>query len=182
MKTALLLVDIQKEYFPGGKVPLKGPEEASLNARRLLDSFRETGRPVVFIQHMNTRAGAATFLPGSQGSEIHPNIQPQAGECIIQKHFPNSFRETSLLEYLRGQAVEQLVICGMMTHMCIDTTTRAAVDLGFPCLIAGDACATRDLTYDGQTVPAEQVHAAFLAALNGMFGKVLKTSEILAEI
>ena len=181
MKTALLLVDIQNDYFPGGKGTLEGSLEASQQARRLLDHFRQNGLPPVFIQHIATQPGATTFLPGSEGAKIHENIQSLTGETIFQKHYPNSFRNTPLLEYLRDQEIERLVICGMMTHMCVDSTVRAAYDYGFECWLAQDACATRALSHAGKIIPAEYVHLSFLAALNGRFSKVLPVEEIIAR-
>jgi nicotinamidase-related amidase len=178
LNTALILIDIQNDYFPGGKMELSGSLEASLQARRLLDHFRQARRPVIFIRHTATRLGASFFLPGTSGAEIHENIRPETGETTLEKHYPNSFRETGRLEILREQRIERLVITGMMTHMCVDATARAATDFGFQNLIASDACATRDLAFDGQTIPAGQVHAAFLAALNGSYGKVIKTEQI----
>lgn len=178
MTQALLLVDIQNDYFPGGAMELVGSPEAALQAATLLQAFRRTGRPAVHIQHVATRPGATFFLPGTSGVEIHPSVAPLPGEAVFQKHFPNSFRETPLLEHLHGLGVTQLVVAGMMTHMCIDTTVRAAFDLGFQCLLAGDACATRDLARSGATVPAAQVQAAFLAALDGTFAKVLTADEL----
>ncbi len=182
MNTAMLLIDIQCEYFPGGRRELIRPLEASLQAGRLLGWFRAHRLPIVHIQHIATKSGAATFLPGTPGIEIHPNVAPLAGEPVIVKHFANSFRETALLETLRGWGVQRLVICGMQTNMCVDATTRAATDLGFDCLVAGDACAARDLSYGGQDVPAALVHAAFLAALNGSYGQVLGTDELLSKL
>jgi nicotinamidase-related amidase len=182
MKTALILVDIQNDYFPGGKGELEGSLEASLQARRLLEHFRQKGLPVVFIQHVADRPGATTFLPGSQGVSIHENIRPLPGETIFQKHYPNSFRETPLLDHLHGLGIERLVVCGMMTHMCVDSTVRAAFDFGFDCLLAQDACATRALTLAGRTIPAEAVHGSFLAALNGRYSKVLPVEEIIAQL
>ncbi|MEW5870503.1 MAG: cysteine hydrolase family protein [Chloroflexota bacterium] len=182
MNTALLIVDIQNDYFPGGKMELAGSPEAARRAAGLLAFFRQAGLPVVFIQHIANRPGATFFLPGTPGAEIHPEVQPLHSETILQKHFPNSFRDTPLLEHLRSLPVERLVICGMMTHMCVDAATRAAVDFGFECWVAGDACATRDLAFAGQTVPVAQVHAAFLAALNSAYGKVLSAAEIIAQL
>jgi nicotinamidase-related amidase len=181
MTTALLIVDIQKEYFPGGKNPLVEPIQAAENACRLLEAFRYASLPVVYIQHIATRQGATSFLPGTPGIEIHPLIQPREGETVIQKHYPNSFRETILLEHLRTLGTNKLVICGMQTHMCVDAGVRAAVDIGFECRVAADACATKDLAFGGQTVPAAHVHAAFLAALNSSYAKVLPTGELLAD-
>jgi nicotinamidase-related amidase len=182
MKTGLLLVDIQNDYFPGGKMELQGSQQAGEQAGRLLEEFRRAGHPVVFIQHIAIRPGATFFLPETPGAEIHPCIQPLPGEPIFQKHYPNSFRETSLLEHLRGQGIERLVIAGMMTHMCLDATVRAACDHGFRCLVAGPACATKDLAYAGQLIPAASVQGAFLTALNGTYGQVLSVDEILAEL
>jgi nicotinamidase-related amidase len=180
MKTALVLVDIQNDYFPGGKMELVGSPEACQRAELLLDGFRRTQQPVVFIQHIATRPGAAFFLANSIGVEIHPVIKPKGNETVIQKHYPNSFRETFLLEHLLANHVSRLIICGMMTHMCVDATVRAAYDLGFECLVAGDACATRDLQFEGQKVPAEYVHWSFLAALNGTYADVMDAQAAVA--
>ncbi len=181
MKTALLLIDIQNDYFPGGKMELEGPLEATAQARRLLDSFRRQVLPTVHIQHVSTRPGATFFLPDTDGVKFHKSIAPQAGEMVIVKHFPNSFRETTLLVHLKGAGVERLVLCGMMTHMCVDATVRAAADFGFPVLVAADACATRTLSYGETKIPAEHVHGAFLEALKS-YGQVLKTHAIITKL
>ncbi len=182
MTQALLLVDIQNDYFPGGAMELVGSPEAGIQARTLLQAFRKTSRSVVHIQHIAARPGATFFLPDTPGAEIHPSVTPLPGEALFQKHFPNCFRETPLLEHLRGLGITQLVVAGMMTHMCIDTTVRAAFDLGFQCQLAQDACATRDLTRNGLTVPASQVQAAFLAALDGTFAKVLSVQDLFSQL
>jgi nicotinamidase-related amidase len=178
-KTALLLVDIQNDYFPGGKNELQGSPQAGEQAGRLLDYFRHNGQVIIHIQHLSTRPGAKLFLPGTPGAEIHASVGPLAGETVIQKHYPNSFRETTLLEYLHTVQATRLVIAGMMTHMCVEATTRAAFDFGLECLVAADACATKELSFQGQVVPAAQVHLAFLAALQGMYARVLTVDEVL---
>ncbi len=178
MKTALLIVDIQNDYFPGGKLELVGSVEASLKAKTLLTLFRNQRMPVIHIQHISLRAGASFFAPNTEGAEIHENVAPVNGEVVFQKHFPNSFRGTTLLGDLQTRGIEHLVIAGMMTHMCIDATTRAAWDLDFTCTVAHDACATRALSFGGKTIPAEQVHCAFLAALNGTYANVRSVREI----
>jgi len=182
MTQALLLIDIQNDYFPGGAMELVDSAAAGARAEALLQAFRRAGRPIVHIQHLATRAGATFFLPGTPGAELHTCVSPLPGEPVLRKHFPNAFRETPLHEHLQRQDLTQLVIAGMMTHMCIDTTTRAAFDLGLQCHLAGDACATRDLSRNGVTVPAAQVQAAFLAALDGTFAKVLSVDEICAGL
>lgn len=181
MKTALLVIDIQKDYFPGGKMPLVNPEAAARNAYTLLQCFREHGGLHVHIQHVSLKPDAAVFLSGNRGTDIHDLAAHFEGEPLIQKHFPNAFHETNLLELLRGWGVERVVICGMMTHLCIDATARAAADLGFRVIIAADACATRALTFGDITVPAEQVQAAFLAALRS-YGQVLTVEQIITQL
>ena len=182
MNTALVIVDIQNDYFPDGKMPLVGPVEASRQAARLLDHFRGMQWPIIHVQHIAMRPGATFFLPGTPGADFHVNVQPLPAETIVQKNFPNSFRETPLLDVLREQQVNRLIICGMQTHMCVDAITRAAADYGFACIVAADACAARNLTFDGQTIPADQVHHAFLAALNGSYAEVLKVDQVLAQL
>jgi nicotinamidase-related amidase len=182
MNPALLLIDLQNDYFPGGAMELPASSEAGNRAAALLGAFRRRGLPVIHIQHLATRPGATFFLPGTPGAAIQPGLQPEDGEAHFTKHFPNSFRETPLLEHLQERGVKVLVIAGMMTQMCIDTTTRAAADLGFACRLAHDACAAQAQTFGGITVPAQQVHAAFLAALQGAFAQVSSVDEILAAL
>jgi nicotinamidase-related amidase len=181
MTTALILIDIQNDYFPGGKGELENPQAAASQARKLLDFFRQQKWPTIHIQHVATRPGAITFLPDSDGVKINASIVPLDGETVIVKHFPNSFRATDLLEHLQGLGVDRLVLCGMMTHMCVDATMRAAADFGYTVLLAADACATRSLSYDEMKIPAPYVHTAFLAALKS-YGQVLKTEEILKQL
>ena len=130
MKTGLVLVDIQNDYFPGGRMELVGMSEAGQKSGGLLSFFRDNKWPTFHIQHLSVRKGATFFLPDTRGAEIHDCIKPLSDERIIQKFYPNSFRETTLLEELKISQVEQVVICGAMSHMCIDATTRAAFDLG----------------------------------------------------
>jgi nicotinamidase-related amidase len=182
MTTALVLIDLQNDYFPGGTMELVGAEDAVLRARTLLEAFRTRTLPVFHIQHIARRAGATFFLPGTKGAEIHAAVRPAAGEAVITKHFPSSFRETTLLESLRGAGASRLVLAGMMTHMCVDTTVRAAADLGFECLLAQDGCATRALQFSGQQIDAPQVQLAYLAALNGAFARVQPAQDIAAGL
>ena len=179
MRTALIIIDVQKDYFPGGKYPLVNPLEAAKNAYMLLQCFREHGGHHVHIQHISKEPAATFFISGDRGTDIHDSVAHFEGEPIVYKHDPNAFLNTNLLGLLKSWEVERVVICGMMTHMCVDATARAASDLGFQVIVAEDACATRDLTFGGTTIPAENVHKAFLAALKS-YGKVMKSEEILA--
>jgi nicotinamidase-related amidase len=137
--------------------------------------------PVFHVQHIAEEPEATFFLPGSSGAEIHSAVQPTGAEPVLVKHFPNSFRETSLLQALQASGITQLVVAGMMTHMCVDSTVRAAADLGFACLLAQDACATTGLQFLGDNVAAKEVQLAYLAALNDGFAKVQSSSEICGQ-
>jgi len=181
MKTALLLIDIQNDYFPGGKMELDGSLEAGRCAQKVLAFFRERGLPLVHIQHISTRPTATFFLPETRGVEPHRTVKPLPGEMIIRKNYPNSFRNTGLPEWLKKNEINHLVLAGMMTHMCVDATVRAGFDLGFQCTVVYDACATKALAFGGLTVSPEQVQAAFLAALNGVFAKVVGHEPLIAN-
>ncbi|MGB8981110.1 MAG: cysteine hydrolase family protein [Anaerolineales bacterium] len=180
-KTALLLIDIQKDYFPGGKYPLVNPLEAAKQAYMILQCFREHDCKHVHIQHISNKPGATFFISGDRGTDIHDSVAHFEGEPIVYKHEPNAFLNTDLLELLKSWEIERVVITGMMTHMCVDATARAASDLGFEVLVAEDACATRDLKYGDMDIPAEHVHKSFLAALKS-YGKVMKSGAILAML
>jgi nicotinamidase-related amidase len=175
----LILVDLQNDYFSGGRMELVGTAQAATNAQRLLTAFREQSAPIVHVQHISAQPSATFFLPGTVGVEINPAVAPQAGEAVVVKHFPNSFRDTTLHEILQGRGINDLVICGAMSHMCIDATVRAAFDLGFNCVVAEDACATRNLSFKNRHVLAVDVHAAFMAALSTVYAKVTTTEVLL---
>jgi nicotinamidase-related amidase len=182
MNTALLIIDIQNDYFENGAMELVGSDIASLNTRKILEYFRSNNFPIIFIKHIALNPKATFFLPETQGAEIHENVKPKENEKVLIKHFPNSFKDTELLEYLKSNGITDLVICGMMTHMCVDATTRAAKDFGFNCTLIGDACATKDLEINGEIVKAEHVQKSFLAALNYFYSSVKTTKEYLKII
>jgi len=180
-KKALIIIDIQKDYFEGGAIELVNPVEASLNARKILDYFRENHLPIAHIQHVSANPEAMPiFVEGTKGFDIHENVKPLDGEKVFRKYFPNSFRGTGLLEYLKENEVTEVVITGMMTHMCVDATTRAAFDFEYKCTVIGDACASRDLEINGNTVKSADVHHAFLAALEFFYAEIKSTEEFLS--
>jgi len=181
-KTALIIVDLQNDYFKDGKWALEGTEEAAIKAATLLKRFREKNLPVVHIRHEFPTVDAPFFAPNSEGAKVHPSVQELAGEPVVVKHQINSFRETKLKEILDGLEVESVLICGAMSHMCIDAVTRAANDFGYTCSVAHDACATLAIDFDGVHVPAKQVHAAFMSALGFAYANVTSTENLLAEI
>ena len=179
MKSALILIDFQNDYFPGGALELAGMIQAAAKARELLEAFRQARRPLFHVQHIALGEGATFFRPETPGVEIHASLRPGAGEPVIQKQYPNAFRDTGLKEALTNFGVEEVIICGAMSHMCIDATTRAAFDYGFTCTVIHDACATRDLAFKDLTIPAAQVHGAFMAALGMRYARVLALKEFL---
>ncbi|WP_460120437.1 cysteine hydrolase family protein [Pseudomonas sp. S2_C03] len=179
-KQALIVVDIQNDYFPQGKWPLAGADAAADNAARLIETFRSVGDSVVHIRHEFTSHEAPFFTPGSEGAQLHPKVLNRTDEPVVLKHFVNSFRETELKSILDEQGIKELVVVGSMSHMCIDGITRAAADMGYAVTVIHDACASRDLEFNGVTVPASHVHAAFMAALGFAYAKVVSTDEFIA--
>ncbi len=181
MKKGLIIIDIQNDYFEGGNMTVFNSEKASLNVNKILTNFRKKELPIIHIQHISTRDGATFFLKNTEGVKIHKNVKPNDNEKVIEKHFPNAFRETELLKYLKENEITDLVICGMMTHMCVDATTRAGKDFGFNIQVISDACATRNLEINGETVKANDVQKSFLSALNYFYSQVLTTENYLKE-
>ena len=182
MSEALVLIDLQNDYFPGGTMELVDADRAVEQAALLVEAYRAKGLPVLHIQHIAKRPGATFFLPGTAGAEIHDAVRPKTGERVVVKHFPNGFRETRLLDELRSAGATKIAFAGMMTHMCVDTTVRAAADLGFACALAQDGCATRALQFAGQPVEADKVQLAYLAGLNGSFANVRSAQELCAAL
>ncbi|MGC5704082.1 cysteine hydrolase [Pseudomonas sp. NFXW11] len=179
-KQALIVIDIQNDYFANGKWPLVGVEAAADNAARLIQAFRQQGRPVVHVRHEFTSDSAPFFTPGSEGAQLHAKVLNRAEEPVVLKHFVNSFRDTNLQSILEELQVDELVLVGNMSHMCVEGTARAAADLGYGVQVINDACATLDLEFKGQRVPAAQVHNAVMAALAFAYAQVLSTEEFLA--
>jgi nicotinamidase-related amidase len=167
--TALLIIDIQDFYFPGGASPLVGPEAASRNAARILEKFRKEGRPVIHVGHN-----------AKNKMDFHEAVAPKSGEKVFYKNEVSVFNGTDLLLYLKEQKVQRLVIVGMQTHMCVEAAVRAAYDLGFECILVEDACATRNLKYKNREVSAEDVHAATLSTLDRTYSSVIDTETFLA--
>jgi nicotinamidase-related amidase len=168
-RKALLIIDIQDFYFPGGKSALVGPEKAAANAALLLDNFRKEKLLVIHVRHNS-----------EPGGKINNIVRPLPGEKIISKDEVNCFLGTDLLTFLKENKIDTLVICGMQTHMCVEAATRAASDYGFRCILIHDACATKDLTFEGKTVRAEDVHYSTLNALKS-YAVVESTNEYLKK-
>ena len=177
MTRALVIIDIQRDYFPGGAFPLVGPEAAADAAARVLAQFRTAGEPVLHLQHLGTADGGF-LVDGTYGAEIHPAVAPTAGELVIPKDAPNGFLGTALEQQLRSRGIDELVVAGMMSSMCVDATVRAAVDLGFEATIVHDACAAPDLEFGGTHVPGASVHASFMAALGSAYATLVASDAV----
>ena len=171
VNTAFLVIDIQNFYFPGGKWELVNPEKASLNAKRILESFRKKKQLVIHVRHNS-----------KDQSEIHKHVAPLSSEKVISKDHANSFKDTDLLNYLKDNQIQNLIICGMMTHMCVEAATRAAHDYGFQCTVIHDACTTRSLKFGDKTIHAEEVHYSTLSSLSGSYAKIVDTETYLKKV
>jgi nicotinamidase-related amidase len=179
-KRAVIVIDLQNEYLPTGKLPLTGIEAAAGNAARVIGQARQQGIPVFHIRHEFVNGEAPVFEPGTDGVKIQPEVAPADGEPVIVKNHVNAFRETDLRQQLDAHGIKDLAIVGAMSHMCVDACVRAAADMGYAVTVLHDACATLDLTFNGVTTPAAQVHAAMMAAFAFGYGTVKSTDEYLS--
>jgi nicotinamidase-related amidase len=180
-KRAVVVVDLQNEYLPTGKLPLQQVEKAIENAARVIEAARAKGEPVIHIRH-EFGDDAPFFVPGTGGVDIVPDVAPHPGETVILKNHPNSFRDTDLKRVLDDQGIDEVVVVGAMSHMCIAAAARAATDYGYETTVVHDACATMDLEFAGVTVPAAQVHAANMAAIAFAYGKVVSTDDLVSPL
>lgn len=171
--TALIMIDIQNDYFTDGLMPLPSMEDATANAARVLETARKRQEPIFHIRHIAASVKAPFFRPGTEGSQIHASVKPRPGETVFEKGRPNSFIGTGLEAALRDTGIEHLTLCGAMSQMCVDATARAAVDLGFQVTVISDACAAADVSYEGTKVPANLVHAAIMAPLAASYAQVV---------
>ena len=174
----LLIIDIQRDYFPGGAFPLVEPEAAAEAARRALDRFRANGEPIVHVRHIWDAPDAAFFKKGTEGTEIHPLVAPEGDEPVITKDEPNAFLGTDLEQRLRADGIDELVVAGMMSSMCVDASVRAGADLGFGMTVIHDGCAAPDLEFGGTQVPGASVHAAFMAALGSGHATLTSSADV----
>lgn len=178
-KQALVLIDLQKDYFPGGKWTLHNVETAAKNAAAILQSARTNGDLIVHVHHEFLIDEPPFFAPQTEGAEIHPSVAPGDGEQTVLKHQVNAFHQTNLKELLDANKIEDVTFVGAMSHMCIDSAARSASDQGFNVTVVEDACASRNLDFDGQTIEASNVHAAYMSALSFAFANVVSTEAYL---
>ena len=176
----LLLIDIQRGLDDPKYGPRNNPD-AEANAARLLERWRESGRPLVHVQHLSTSA-SSPLRPGQDGVEIKPEVAPIAGERVITKQVNCAFIGTDLEAVLRRDGGTPVVIAGLTTNHCVETTARVAGDLGLSPIVISDATAAHDRTGpDGTLWPAETIHSVALASINGEFAEIATTDDILAR-
>ncbi len=176
MKRALLVIDVQNEYFTG-RLPITHPENSLDNILRVIDTAQASMTPIVVIQHTSPQANAKTFCRGSSGWELHPQIRERRYDLLLDKAMPSSFAGTNLEQWLRDRGIDTVAICGYMTQMCCDSTARDACHRGFGVEFLSDATGTLSITNAAGTVSAEELHRAILVTQAMRFGRVLSTDE-----
>ena len=172
---ALIVIDVQNDYFPGGAWALPAAPQALPAIQRLIERARERQEPVVFIQHV-APVNSPLFAKGSRGGALHPALDVRPDDARFEKAHPSSFQGTGLQSFLQRAGIRAVDVCGFMTQMCCDTTTREAYARGYTVRLFKDACAARDLVVDGETVPHDLVHKVSLGAL-ARFAKILASDE-----
>ena len=180
MKKALIIIDMQNDYFENGSMELVSINEALIQTNKLIKYAREKEYKIYFVQHFATKEGATFFVPNTIGVELHKDLEIQ-NDMIIKKNYPNSFRDTNLQKELENENISELIICGAMTHMCIDTTVRAGFDLGYKIELASDACATKNLSFKDEIVKAKDVQKSYMCALGSVFCEVKDANEIIND-
>jgi nicotinamidase-related amidase len=171
--TALIVIDLQRDYFPGGQFALPGIERTVKRASALIALFRTHGMPVIHVRHVEKDPAVGFLLEGTPGAEIDPRVAPQGEDMLITKNYPNAFRDTTLAKIIHVLGAKELFFCGAMSNMCVDATVRAAFDMGYHCTVIADACAACNLEFGGNVIPATLVHGAFMAALASAYGEVV---------
>jgi len=179
MKKALIVIDLQNDYFKNGSMELQDIDEALKQTNRLIKFAREQKYKVYFIQHIAIKKEATFFVENTSGVELHNKLEIQSDDIIIQKSYPNSFRDTKLKKELEKESISDLIICGAMTHMCIDTTVRAGFDMEYNIELINDACATKDLEFQEKRIKAKDVQFSFMSALDGVFCEVKNTEQMI---
>jgi len=180
MKRALLVIDVQNEYFTG-KMPVTYPQGSFNKILKTVDAANQNDIAVILIRHGASQKDAAAFVKDSVGWDIHEELLRRKHLCIIDKNLPGSFTDTKLEVLLREMGIDTIVICGYMTQMCCDTTARQAVHLGFSVEFLSDATGTLDVSNSAGKITAEELHKAILVTQAMRFSKVISTDEWIKE-
>lgn len=181
MRRALLVIDVQNDYF-GGRHTVTYPSDSFPKILETMDLAGEHGLPIALVQHSASRSDADTFRPDTPGWEIHPEVLARPHDIVIEKRLIGSFTGTTLEEWLRGRGADTVVIAGFMTQMCCDTTARQANHLGLRVEFLADATGTHAFANAGGTVTAEELHRATLVTQAAAFSRVLTVDEWASEL
>ncbi|HEU5380117.1 MAG TPA: cysteine hydrolase family protein [Ktedonobacteraceae bacterium] len=176
MKRALLVIDVQNEYFSGA-MPVTYPADSLEHITQAMDAASEINMPIVVIQHAQAREEGKTFCKGSQTWELHPEIAKRTYDVLIEKNLPGSFTGTHLETWLREHDIDSVVISGYMTQMCCDTTARQAAHLGFNVEFLSDATGTLAFNNSAGEVSAQDLHQHILVVQQSGFSRVMSTAE-----
>lgn len=180
MKRALLVIDVQNEYFTG-KMPVIYPAGSLGNILLAMNCAADRGIPVILIQHSSPK-DSNVFAKGSDGWQIHKDVLACKHDYVIEKKLPGSFTGTGLEDLLKQEGVDTVVISGYMTQMCCDTTSRQAMHLGYAVEFLSDATGTLAFTNNAGSVTAEELHKAILVTQASLFSKVLSTMDWIEAI
>ncbi|HXX54541.1 MAG TPA: cysteine hydrolase family protein [Methanoregula sp.] len=181
MKEGLLVIDVQNEYF-SGKMPVTYPPGSLANILRAMDAARAANIPVIVIQHVSPSPDSATFRPGTEGWELHPEVKKRPHDVLITKALPGSFTGTDLGPWLREHEIGSLVISGYMTQMCCDTTARQAFHEGYTVKFLSDATGTLTISNAAGTIAAADLHRAILVTQQMRFSQVITTAAWIASL
>lgn len=181
MKKALLVIDVQNEYFTG-KLPVTYPDDSLDNIVKAMDAAISNNIPIVVVQHTAPQQDSKTFRKGSDEWKLHPVIETKSYDHLVEKNLPGSFTGTNLEMWLRERSIDTVVIAGYMTQMCCDTTARQALHLGFSVEFLSDATGTLQISNYAGTIGAEELHKAILITQAMRFSKVLTTEEWIKEL
>ncbi|WP_414468410.1 cysteine hydrolase family protein [Methanobacterium sp. ACI-7] len=181
MKRALLVIDVQNEYFTG-KLPITYPSNSFQNILKVIESANKNKIPVILVQHSNPGKDASTFKKGSYENEIHEEVLKRHYDIIIEKNLPCSFTKTKLESFLKENNTETVTICGYMTQMCCDTTARQAMHMGFNVEFLSDATGTLDISNSAGEISAEELHKAILITQQMKFSQVMTTDDWIKKI
>lgn len=181
MRKALLVIDVQNEYF-NGKLPVTYPENSFTNIKKVMEAANRTKIPVILIQHTNTEKDIITFKRGTDEWNLHEEICKGNYQAIVEKNLPGSFTGTELESYLRKNNINTVTICGYMTQMCCDTTARQAMHLGFNVEFLSDATGTLDVSNSAGEISACELHKAILITQAMKFSEVMTTEKWIYEL
>ncbi|KAL7313582.1 hypothetical protein PS15m_007316 [Mucor circinelloides] len=183
MTEALIIVDVQNDYFPGGGLPTWRPEETAVEIKKILDKFRQDGKEVIHVAHHITPE-MEKVLPimrkGTPGAEIHESVKPLSTEKVIYKNYSDSFVATDLKEYLLSKGVDTVIVVGMMIHNCVNATAYSGTDEGFKTIVVAEAVNTFDQEIFGEVIPAETIWKSFLAGIKFAYAEVKRVDDILS--